>query len=206
VAYGGERAEDLLRQALAMGANRAVLVAEPALEMADAFGLTAVLKQVMASHAMGGADLVLLGAEVLDADLAQVGPRLAQALGWPFVEGVYQVRAQAGGTLELVVAGGATLRAGAYRAVQANQPAVASVVRDSNRPRFAPAAQIIRAYTTPQAVERLALSDLDLTGAGIAPLTRRRGDSFPAERTLGAVLDGADDQNVGKVVEALRQR
>ena len=203
VAYGGEPAEDLLRQALAMGANRAVLVAEPDWETPDAFALTNGLKRVVAH--IGATDLILLGADVVDADLAQVGPRLAEALGWPFVEGAYGAKAVGDGIITLVVADSAASRPRAYRAVQADGPVVASVVRDSNRPRFAPAPQIMRVYTSPQAVERLSLADLELTSADVVPTTRRRGESFPAPLKLGTVLDGADEESVRRVVEALRQ-
>ena len=89
VSIGDAPAEDALRQARAIGASRAMLVRDAALKSADASVMTTVLQRLV--HHLDGADLMLLGAEVVDADLAQLGPRLAMALGWPFVEGAQEI-------------------------------------------------------------------------------------------------------------------
>jgi electron transfer flavoprotein beta subunit len=196
VACGGDPALDALRQARATGASRAIWVAEPDMATFDARATTTVLQRVVA-HA-GGTDLVLLGAEVLDADMAQVGPRLAAALDWPFVERAWQAKPWPDGGLVLVVAA-----ANDYRLVGVDLPAVASVARDSNQPRFAPAARIITIYTAPEAVERVTLADLGLDPAQMAPATTVRGESFPPERTLGRMLGG--DDAVREMAEALRR-
>ena len=185
-AIGDEPALDALRMARAAGAGRAICVAPRTGLALDAGGFTQVLQQLVAH--LGGVDLVLLGAEVLDADLAQVGPRLASALDWPFVERAYQASVLPDGGLGLVVADSD----GAYRLLGVDGPAVATVAVDSNKPRFAPAAQIITLYTNPEAVECLALAELGLDAAEVAPATVMRGESFPPERTLGHVVGGQD--------------
>jgi len=197
-AIGGEPALNALRMARAAGAGRAICIAPPDGQALDAGGFTKVLQQLVAH--VGGVDLVLLGAEALDSDLAQVGARLASTLDWPFVERAYQARALPDGGLELVVAGSN----GAYRLLGVDGPAVATVALNSNKPRFAPAAQIITVYTYPEAVERLALSDLGLDAAELAPVTVTRGESFPPERTLGRMIVGEDA--VRQLAEALRNR
>jgi|SRR5579859_1578529 len=186
VALGGETAGEVLRQARAAGAARAIWVRLPDAAPLDAGGATAVLQRVI-GH-IGSVDLVLLGAEVLDADLAQVGPRLAAALDWPFMEEVYQTRALPEAGLGLVV----RAAAGEYRLASAGGPAVAGVVRDCNKPRFAPAARIITLYQDPRAVEQLSLAELGLDEPQLSPATTIRGESFPPERTLGQMLAGDD--------------
>ena len=198
VAIGGKPAEDALRLARATGAGRAIWVADPDKTHPDALCVATVLQRVVA-HA-GPFDLVLLGAEVLDADLAQVAARLAAALDWPFVEAAYQVTARPEGGLALVVAAG---RPGQYRWVGVDSPAVASVARDSNKPRFATASQIITIYTTPGSVETVTFADLGLDPAELAPATRLRGESFPPERTLGRMLD--PDGALAELAEALKR-
>jgi electron transfer flavoprotein alpha/beta subunit len=198
VAIGGEPALDALRMARAAGAGRAICVAPPDGLALDAGGFTKVLQQLVAR--LGGVDLVLLGAEVLDGDLAQVGARLASALDWPFVERAYQASALAEGGLGLVVAGSN----GEYRLLGIDGPAVATVAPDSNRPRFAPAAQIITVYTHTESVERLALSDLGLDAADLAPVTVTRGESFPPERTLGNIIESGNA--IDQLVKAMRDR
>jgi|SRR5579859_155361 len=186
VALGGETAHEVLRQARAAGAARAIWVPLPEAAPLDARGATAILQRVVGQ--IGSVDLVLLGAEVLDTDLAQVGPRLAAALDWPFMEEVYQARALPEGGLGLVV----RAATGEYRLAGAGGPAVAGVARDCNKPRFAPAARIITLYQDPHAVEQLSLAELGLDEAQLSPATNVRGESFPPERTLGQMLAGDD--------------
>ena len=73
-ACGGAPAEQVLRDARAMGAERAYLLKDRTLERADAGALTLALSRLL--DRIGGADLVLCGAECLDADLARAWPRL----------------------------------------------------------------------------------------------------------------------------------
>jgi electron transfer flavoprotein beta subunit len=185
VAIGGEPALETLRTARASGAGRALRIVAAEAAALDPLGVTTVLQQVI-TH-IGGVDLVLLGSDVLDSDSAQVGPRLAAALGWPYADHAYQATALAQGGLGLVVSA-----ADGFQLIGVDLPAVASIARDSNKPRFAPAAQIITVFGDPDAVETLTLADLGLDPAGLAPATVTRGESFPPERTLGQIVDGED--------------
>ena len=191
-ALGGQAAREALQMARAMGAQRAVCVESPA--GLDALGVTRVVQTLIGQ--LGGVDLVLLGNELLDSNMAQVAPRLAAALDWHFVEDAYQVSALPG-WLGLVVAG-----PGGSRWLGADLPAVATVARDSNRPRFAPAPAIIRVFTDPDAVETITLADLDLDPASLVPVTLQRGESFPPERTLGRLAEG--DAPLRQIADALR--
>lgn len=196
VSYGGAPGEDVLRHALALGAGRAVLVRQDALPQADAWGLTRVLERVVDRLAP---DLVLLGADVLDADLAQVGPRLAAALDWPFVEAAVAVDAQVPNTVQVIVPG----RAG-YRRLEADLPAVVSVARDANQPRFPTAARLITVYSSEAGVEAVTPDDLGLSESEPAVLTEVTGQSFPPEREVGVRLEGEPDEAARQLVERLR--
>ncbi len=197
VALGGEPALDALRMARAAGASRALRVAVPEDQALDALGISLVLRQVVAH--IGGLDLILLGAEVLDSDTAQVGGRLAAELDWPLVEGVYAATALPDGDIGLVVS-----TAGAYRLQSANGPAVATVVRDCNKPRFAPAARIITVFSSPESVETLTLAGLGLEAAEIKPGTTVHGESFLPERTLGHIIER--ETAVRQLADAIRNR
>ena len=94
--------------------------------------------------------------------------------------------------------------AGGYRWLGVDLPAVATVARDCNQPRFAPAAAIMRVFTDPDAVETLTLTDLELDPAGLVPVTRQRGESFPPERTLGRLAEG--DDALRQIADILRGR
>ncbi len=196
VAWGAQPGLDALQQARATGAGRAIWVSLADVPALDALGLTKLLQSVI-THG-GPVDLVLFGAEVLDADLGQVAARLAAALDWPFVENACAARALPEGGLALVV----PARDGQYRSLGVDTPAVATVARDSNKPRFAAAPQIISVYQDPSAVEHVTLADLGLSLADLAPVTTVRGESFPPERTLGQMVAG--EGAVRQLAEALK--
>jgi electron transfer flavoprotein beta subunit len=78
VAIGGAECEEQLRKALAIGADRAILV-----ETSHAFDSPAVAKELEALVKELGPDVVLMGKQGTDDDSGQVGGMLAARLGWP---------------------------------------------------------------------------------------------------------------------------
>lgn len=197
VAIGDAPADEAVRWARALGAARAMRVSDPALVNADASAFVVVLQHLL-TH-IGGADLIMLGAEVVDSDLAQIGPRLAQALGWPFIPGAHQITL-AGRTLNAIVP-----RDGLFHNAAAEIPAVVAVARDSNQPRYAHGREVINTFKAKEAVEVLTLADLHLTEAEVAPLVEVRGQAFPPERELGRRLEGAPEDAARQVVEVIRK-
>jgi electron transfer flavoprotein beta subunit len=197
VALGSAEADDALRQARAMGASRALLVRDSALKQAGASATVRVLQHVV--DRLGGADLILLGDEVLDADLAQVGPRLAAALDRPFVE------AALGLTLTSTSVRAILRRPDGYHQYEAELPAVVSVARNSNKPRYAHGASLLNVYRARDTVETLTLAELQLTEADLTPLTELRGESFPPERESGKRLEGTPEEMAAQLADALRK-
>ena len=192
-ACGGAPAEQVLRDARAMGAERAYLLKDRTLERADAGALTLALSRLL--DRIGGADLVLCGAECLDADLAQVGPRLAQALHRPFIGAAHQL-SLGQGVLKAIAA-----HDRGFSLLAADLPAVAAVALDSNKPRYAPGKRLINIYTDALAVETLTAADLELSEAELTPAVTTRGEAFPPEREPGRRLEG---DVVGQLVDLIR--
>jgi len=87
--------DDLLRLALATGADRAIHFVGRGVNPSND---DAVMVRVLAAavERLEGADLILVGATTLDTNQGQLGPRLAQALGWPAIVGTWQVTAEDG--------------------------------------------------------------------------------------------------------------
>ena len=81
VTLGDEDAEDVLRRALAMGADKAVLIDETGFEHSDAFGYAHGLASALGTMEY---DLILTGAQASDDGWAQVGVMLAELLKLPF--------------------------------------------------------------------------------------------------------------------------
>lgn len=198
VALGAAPAADLLRQARALGAHRAVLVQDPALADADTHVLVTTLQRLLAR--LDGVDLIMTGAESPADDLSPVGARLAAALGCPGLAGARAVTVT-GSTLRVVVA-----QADGYHQLEANLPVVVTVAAHSHKVRYAHGAAIANIYRDPNAIETLTAADLQLTEADLAPLVTRRGESFPPERQLGRRAEGdvaEMAQTIAKAIELI---
>lgn len=79
----------VMREALAMGADRAVLLSDPALAGSDTLSTATAL--CAAIKKMNNFDLILFGTRSADSDTGQVGPQTAQMLDLPFVNRVHRI-------------------------------------------------------------------------------------------------------------------
>ncbi len=193
--------DDVLRQALARGADRAVHLQGEGLGEMDAGGMTPVL--VAAIERLGGADLVLTGAVTLDTGQGQLGPRLAGALGWPQILDVWQVSV-ANGTVRAV-----QQRGGSYVTVEAHLPAVVTLRPGSLTLRYPDGARLINVYRgvgeVAEALTAWNAADL-VAGDALRPQTERRGRDFPPDRVRGVRVEGTPAEAAQAVADALRQR
>lgn len=80
---GPQQSEEALREALAMGADRAVLLTDPAFSGADTLATSYSLARTI--ERLGSFDLIICGTQSTDSDTAQVGPQLAEELQLPLV-------------------------------------------------------------------------------------------------------------------------
>lgn len=83
---GPPSAIDVLRESIAVGADRGFLLSDPALRGSDTLATARAL--VSAMRLVGPFDLILLGRSSVDAETAQLGPEIAQMLGLPFASAV----------------------------------------------------------------------------------------------------------------------
>jgi electron transfer flavoprotein beta subunit len=83
LSLGEKSAEEVLRKALALTADEAVLLSDPAFANLDSFGKAKVLAAGI--RQLGDADLVLAGRQAADWENGQVGSLVAEELGWPCV-------------------------------------------------------------------------------------------------------------------------
>ena len=146
VTLGPERAADSLRKALAMGADRAVLVSDEAAAGSDLVATSAVLAKTLERES---ADLVLFGQQAADADGAVLWAAVAERLRRPVVS-------QAA---ELTLADG-SLRVKrqtefGYDVIEAPLPAVVAVSDAINEPRYPSLKGIMGAKKKPQDVVSL---------------------------------------------------
>lgn len=89
ITLGPETAVDVLREAIAFGADDGVHVCDPAFAGSDTLATARALAAAL--RLVGPFDLVLVGRNSVDADTGQVGPELAELLDLPFATGVKQL-------------------------------------------------------------------------------------------------------------------
>jgi electron transfer flavoprotein beta subunit len=195
LSVGAPRADDALREALAMGCDAAYLLSDGAFEEAD----ITVTVQILASavEKLGGADVIVAGRESGDTGAGQIGPRLAEALGYAQVTDVYDVAAGDDAVQ-------ATRRwSGGYALVEASLPVVITVAPEAYEPRYPHGARVMSAYREWE-VTCWTADDLDLDEATLKPLLAFRGESFPPPLEVGEMLQGDPADVAGDVVVALR--
>jgi len=197
LSMGEARADDALREALAMGCDAAYLLSDSAFAYADLSVTTRVLAEAVAR--LGGADLIVTGRESGDTGAGQIGPRLAQALGYAQVTDVCALVAGEDG-IE------ATRRWGeGYATVKAPLPAVVTVAPEAFEPRLPHGARIMSAYREWD-VPVWDADALELGEAALAPLLTKRRESFPPPLEVGEVFRGDPETVAEDVVAALRQQ
>jgi electron transfer flavoprotein beta subunit len=141
VSMGPERAMDALRKALAMGADRAVLVSDAALEGAD---LLATAKALAGALEREGADLVLFGQQSADGGGACLWAAVAEVLQQPVVSQVSELNLD-GSSLT-----GKRQTEYGYDTIRAPLPAVVAVADSINTPRYPSLKGIMGAKKKPQ--------------------------------------------------------
>jgi electron transfer flavoprotein beta subunit len=125
---GPESAKEALKHALAMGADEAVLVSDPALDNLDTVGAARVL--AAAIQKIGGVDMVIFGRQTLDSGSGLTAAQTARVLGWPMLGLAGQIKVEAGSVaVERVIEEG-------RQSVTANLPAILSVVQSIGEPRY----------------------------------------------------------------------
>jgi electron transfer flavoprotein beta subunit len=124
---GPELAREALKHALAMGADEAILVSDPALGELDTAGAARILAAAIQKI---GADIVVFGRQTLDNGAGVTPAQTARVLGWPMLGLAGQIKVQDGSvTVERVIEEG-------RQTVSAKLPAVVSVVQSIGEPRY----------------------------------------------------------------------
>lgn len=125
---GPESARDALKHALAMGADDAILVSDPALASLDTLGSARVL--AAAIQKIGGVDMAVFGRQTLDEGSGLTGAQTARLLGWPMLGLAGQIKVQDGSVqVARVIEEG-------RQNVRAKLPVVISVVQSIGEPRY----------------------------------------------------------------------
>ncbi len=177
VSIGPAQAQETIRTALAMGADRGILVETT--ETVEPLAVAKLLKSIVEQEAPG---LVILGKQAIDDDSNQTGQMLAALLGWG--QGTFASKVDvADGSVNVTreVDGG-------LQTVQLKLPAIVTTDLRLNEPRYASLPNIMKAKKKP-----LEIKSAESLGVNIAPRLTVVKTSEPAGRTAGVKLASADE-------------
>jgi len=185
VSVGPQQAQETIRTALAMGADRGILVKTD--EAVEPLAVAKALKAIVDEEQPG---LVILGKQAIDNDMNQTGQMLAALLGWP--QGTFASKIELDGdkinvTREID---------GGLQTVRLNAPAIVTCDLRLNEPRYASLPNIMKAKKKP-IVEK---SPEDL-GVDFTPRLEVLKVTEPAERQAGIKVESAAEL-VAKLKEA----
>ncbi len=158
LSIGAKETIQALHQALAMGADAAVLLCDPLFERTDSFGKARVLATAL--RKIGDFDLILCGRQAGDVEMGLVGPFLAEELGVPCATLVANLLS-ANGKVRLK-----RPTESGYEVLEAPLPCLATITNDeSNVPRYASVKGIRAAMRTP--IPTWTATDLGLDAAAL---------------------------------------
>ncbi len=177
---GGDAAEDVVRRALAMGADDGVLVDGEDFDGSDSAGVARGLARV-ARH-VEGFDLLLCGAQSADTGWGAVGPAVAELLDLPFAALAVSVEA-----LDGRVRVHRELEANAQEVVELQLPALVTVQTGTDQPRYVSVLGIRKA-------RRLRMHELDIDDLALDAdeVGHKASSVVSAERRLPEAGGGAE--------------
>lgn len=193
VSVGNEEAEKQLRTALAMGADKAVLInVEDDVEDGDQYTTSKILAEYLKDKEV---DLIIAGNVAIDSGSGQVGPRVAELLDIPYITTITKLDID-GNNVSVIrdVEGDSEV-------IETTLPVLVTAQQGLNEPRYPSLPGIMKAKKKP--LEELELDDLDLEDDDVEAKTKTIEIFLPAQKGVGKVLEGDLQAQVLELVNLL---
>jgi len=198
LSVGSARLKDTVLEALAIGADEACIVVDPACEGSDTAALAMTLAKAI--EKIGQYDLILVGEGSADNYSGQIGSRIAELQDIPQITYAREL------TIE-----GNTVTAvrdveNALEVVKTEMPLVVSVTSEINKPRRPALSQILRASRKP--LNSWTLKDLGIDSSEVGSASSAIqvvSNLAPLQDRKGVIFEGDLEETVGKLVDALRK-
>lgn len=199
ITMGLPQAEAILREAIAMGADRAILLTDRKLGGADTLAT---------SYALAGAlkkldfDLVISGRQAIDGDTAQVGPEMAEHLDIPQVTYLEDLQYDGNKTLTIKK----QLEDG-YQMVQVEMPCLLSVLASSYKPRYMTVKGIVECYDKEVEIWNADMIEVDESRLGLKGSPTKVKKSFAKGlKAKGEVFELDTEEAVELIINKMREK
>ena len=191
VCMGPPPAEGMLRECLARGCDRAVLVSGREFGGSDTYATSQILAAAINKIGVDAEDIVMCGRQAIDGDTAQVGPQIAEKLGLPQIS--YAADIQLDGSTVTVK----RMLEDGYMTVKTQTPCLITCIKELNEPRYMSVYGIFDCYSKPyEVLDYNALKDdplIDPSTIGLMGSPTNILTSFtPPQKGAGMMLEGAD--------------
>lgn len=197
LSMGPPQAKDALKECLAMGADAAILLSDRAFGGADTLATSYTL--AAAIRKIGNADLILCGKQAIDGDTAQVGPEMAEHLGW--VQVTYAAGVEVDGEKITVQ----REQDEGYDVVTTKLPAVVTIIKTIYEPRYPTVKGTMKANRTEIPVWTAADLDVDPGCLGLnGSPTKVKRIFTPQRQVHGEIIEGEPREAAAGLVEKLR--
>jgi electron transfer flavoprotein beta subunit len=195
ISAGGDRCAEALRTALAMGADSAVLINDPAVENCDGIGIARILAAAVKDIPY---DLIITGMRAVDDDNYVVGAAVAEFLQIPHMSMVIKEEIRDG-----VIRCHSTVEGGTL-VTEAPLPALFTCQRGLNEPRYPSLPGIMKAKK--KKIETKSLADMGLDAGAVEAKSEITGMKLPPERKAGKMIAGDSAQvKAAELVKLLRK-
>lgn len=193
VTLGVDKAKEIMRTALAMGADSGMLILYEH-ENLRGHGAAKVLSEALKTISP---DLVFAGKQAVDDDAAQVPERVAEMMDMPHVSVISKFELNDGkATVTREVEGGNYV-------VETPLPALFSIDKGINTPRYPTLPNIMKAKK--KEIKELQLSELGLSESDLQPQVQVEGMSLPRQDRLNKILEGDTQERVKQLLGHLRE-
>lgn len=202
VTMGPPPAEGMLREIMAMGADRAVLVSGREFGGSDTFATSQILAAAINKIGVDEDDIVFCGRQAIDGDTAQVGPQIAEKLGIPQITYAADIKVEGKKvTVKRMLEDG-------YMTIETQTPCLITAIKELNEPRYMSVGGIFDCYKKPMDVYDFntlkddPLIELDTIGLKGSP-TNIFASFTPPQKGAGEMLQGSDQEKVDALVGKL---
>ncbi len=198
ISMGPSQADIALREALAMGADEAILVTDRAFGGADTWATSYTLAQAIKKLDY---DLIITGRQAIDGDTAQVGPQIAEHLGLPNISYAEEIKVEDD---SVIVQRQFEDR---YHIVKAKLPCLVTALSELNEPRYMTPGRIFDAF---RKMDVLVWTkddiELDITNIGLKGSPTRVSKSFTKElKGKGTLVTLDTEESVDFLIEKLKE-
>ena len=197
VTMGPPQAEAALREAIAMGADDALLLSDRAFAGSDTWATSYTLAKAIGKL---GADIIICGKQAIDGDTAQVGPETAEFLNIPHISYVRKIEEAGQNSIRVQ-----RMMDEGYDVVECAYPVLLTVVKELNEPRLPSLKGKMAAKKA--VISKWALSDIaaDENSLGLKGSPTQVKNIFTPEARSGrTMLEGTPEEQVDALIQELR--